>query len=232
MFQIKRKPATFATFCTALTIALASPTFAVPVDADYIDDARCDPVAAIHLSHELGDLAVGWPIDEAIFVDVMPTNKLICVGDDGVANDWEIRMTNMSGIAYRDLFFVADLGVPVGNADGVMFNGAVATDPPTDAFRIDGTVTVTGGNDNLLGESGALDEIFSPGESWTFLVSNFEFGAPPSFTSIGLFGAGSAPFPSNASILATPVPEPVTLTLVGPLALAALRRRRRKGTSA
>jgi len=139
-------------------------------------------------------------------------------------------MTNLSNIAYKDLFFVADEGIAVGNADGVMFNAASAADPPTDAFRIDGTLTVTGGNDNLVGESGALDEIFSPGESWTFLLTNFgTTGAAPIFGSIGLFGAGSGAAPgSNASILATPVPEPVTMMLIAPVALAALRRKRRK----
>jgi hypothetical protein len=215
------------TSCAALMIPLASRTFAVPISADYVDDARCDPVANRHLSHELGDFLAGFPLNEAFDVTVTQ-GPTICAPDDGVANDWLVQIINISGIAYRDLFFVADFGIKVGNADGVMFNAAIAADPPTDAFRIDGTVTVTGGNDNLIFESATIDEIFEPGETWQFLVTNFDATVPPIFSSIGLFGASST-LPgdsSNASILATPVPEPATMALLGMGGLAMLKRRR------
>jgi len=62
-------------------------------------------------------------------------------------------MANLSPYSYTDLFFVADAGISVG------------------------TVTVTGINDNLLGESGLVNEIFESGETWRFIVTNVLFPA-------------------------------------------------------
>jgi hypothetical protein len=198
---------------------------AYPVQAQFTDAPHCDTVPATTLTHELGT-GNAFPIDEQIAAGALLTSKVICVPDDGIANDYEVRITNLSPIAWQDLFFVVDEGSVVGNYDGVMNNLAFGIG--TAAFRIDGTLTVTGNNDNLLLESGGIpnNEIFEPGESWTFLVSNFvdPAGIGPVFDSVG-FGVGSPGFPpSTASILANPVPEPGTLVL---LTLGALAMRRR-----
>jgi hypothetical protein len=203
---------------------------AVPMPANYVDDQRCDPVSNRSLTHELGNVTV-FPTNEAFLVSVQPTTQTICVPNDGIQNDWIVRILNVSGLAWQDLFFVCDGGTTVGNADGVMFNPAIATAPPTDAFRIDGTFTITGMNDNLIGESMANDEIFQPAEVWDFMVSNFNSPgfAPPAFNTIGFGFATPAPSTSHASILASPVPEPASIGLVGMVGIGiGVRRRARR----
>jgi len=223
--MIRRTLSRLAFAC--VTAALAPLASAVPMPGNFVDDQRCDPVSNRSLTHELGNVTV-FPTNEAFIVSVVPTSQTICVPNDGIANDWLVRIVNVSGLSWQDLFFVCDGGVTVGNADGVMFNPAMATAPPTDAFRIDGTLTVTGMNDNLLSESMANNEIFQPGEIWNFMVSNFMSPgfAPPLFNTIGFGFATPAPSTSQASILASPIPEPASLGLIGMVGIGIGTRRR------
>jgi hypothetical protein len=211
----------------------ASTAQAVPILGVYNEDPRCDVVPTQTLTHELGEVQF-FPLNEAFTVNISPAPFTVCVPDDGIANDWIVDMQNVSGIAWTNLFFVADLGLTIGNADGNVIDVVNAPGVVADAFRIDGTVTA-GVNNNLLGESFVADEIFAPGENWRFTVSNYFDPAgtapPPIFRVPGKF-AGSEPYPnsagSTASIIATPVPEPSTLVaLLLPLGALLLRRRRR-----
>lgn len=215
----------------ASVLAAGSSALAVPVNGFYVDDARLDNPPNQSLSHELGEVNF-FPINEALQIFVSPTTTYI-VPDDGIANDWVVQIINISGIPWQDLFFVADLGLSIGNADGSAYDTAPLPGAIIDAFRIDGTVT-PGVNNNLLNESGVVDEILSPGESWRFLVTNYFDPAgtspQPVFRIPGAF-ANTEPFPnsigSTANILANPVPEPgafVALALGAGLGL--LRRRR------
>lgn len=212
-------------------LAAARTAEAVPVNAQYVEDTRCDQVPTQFLSHELGQTGF-FPINEALEISVQPTTVTVCVPNDGVANDWIVQITNISGQAWRNLFFVADAGATLGNADGSARDLAGAPNVLTDAMRIDGTVT-PGINNNLLLESAIPDEILQPGETWRFNVSNYVDypvgGAPvpPIFILPGRF-AGSEPLGvsnGTASILAVPVPEPLIggALVVGAAALA-LRR--------
>jgi len=201
---------------------------AVPVVGMYTDSATgCDSHGDQILLHELGDAAV-FPIDEALEISAFPIvqpNHFECVPDDGVPNEWVIRVINISPFDYSNLFFVGDQGVTVGNYDGLI-EDAVFPGPEL-AFKIDGTVT-PGLNNPLISESGAVDEILSSGEIWQFTITNFSlFGAAPVFGSPGGFAASSAfEFSdSNASILATLVPEPASLSLLALGALPLIRRR-------
>lgn len=212
----------------------AGSVLAVPVKAHYIDGPACDSYGAQDLTHEIGDAAV-FPIDEALLVTVNQSTDpahFTCVGDDGISNEWRVRITNISTVDYKDLFFVVDAGVTVGNADGLIED--VAFPGFTDAFRIDGTVTL-GVNNPLVSESGLVDEILQSGETWEFLVTNFgSFAAlpPPFFDSPGGFAFSSAGGPpSNASIVANLVPEPASLgLLVVGAALMGLRTRSNRKT--
>jgi PEP-CTERM motif len=118
------------------------------------------------------------------------------------------------------------------SADGNVVDVVNAPGVTADAMRIDGTVTA-GVNNNLLAESGAVDEVLSPGETWRSVVTNVIFPAsyPPvmQFDSVGGFSGSSAGHPpSTFSILAKqrPIPEPSTAALFG-LGLVGLVLRRR-----
>jgi hypothetical protein len=215
-----------------VVLSFSAPVRAVPVNGFYAEDGRCDAVPSQTLTHEIGDQSV-FPIDESLQIFVSQTPSVYaCVGDDGVANDFDVMIINTSSYSYTDLFLVMDTGITFGNADGNAIDVVNAPGVTADAMRIDGTVTITGINDNLLGESGTVDEILSPGEAWRFVVTNVIFPAsyPPTlqFDSVGGFSGSSAGFPpSTASILANQVPEPSTALLIGfgLIGLAIQRRR-------
>lgn len=219
---------------TAISAAIATTASAVPVNGFYVEDGRCDPVPNQSLSHELGE-ATFFPINESLQIFVAPVTTYVCVPDDGIQNDWGIQIVNVSGQAWNNLFFVADLGLSIGNADGTVYDTAPTPGVVVDAFRIDGTVTITGMNDNLQNESGTVDEILAPGESWRFLVTNYTstvgVNPPPLFRAPGVF-ANTEPFMtpwiSTASILATPVPEPSLVHGLVAVGSALLMRRPRR----
>lgn len=221
----------------ALALAALAPMFtgapdaahAFPVNGVYNEDPRCDTIPSQSLFHEIGDFNV-FPIDESLQIVVGAQQTYACVGDDGAPNDFFVQITNVSPYAYVDLFLVADVGITIGNADGNVIDVVNAPGVISDAFKIDGTVTITGINDNLIGESGTIDEVLDPGETWRFIVTNVIFPAnvPPTliFDSVGGF-AGSSGGTSTASILGNQVPEPSTALLVG-LGLAGLAVSRRR----
>lgn len=213
-----------------LTVAciFAVPASAVPIQGLFVDDpTHCDSHADYNLTHELGDAAV-FPAEESIFYDAKNMNVFVCVPDDGIANDYEIRMQNLSGVAWQDVTFVVDEGVNFsqGNYDGSVVDLSSATGANTLAFRIDSV----GGNAPLVFESMTADDIWEIGEFWTIHVTNFGNGSQtPVFDSVGVFGVGSGGFPpSTASILANVVPEPASLGLLAAGAALLIGRRRRR----
>jgi hypothetical protein len=190
-----------------LLVVVAQAANAAPVTAPFVGDARCDPILDQTLTHELGGAPFTpfFPIDETILVSSI-SGPPICTGSPVGPPDWEVTIVNFGPIAYTDLFFVADLGNTIGNADGTIFG--------QDAFRID---AIGPTNANLLFESIAADGIFDPTESWTFLLSDFLVTSgppgPPLLFSIGV--AGAYPVLSNASIVANPIPIPAAVWLFG-----------------
>lgn len=210
------------------TIVITGIANANPVAGQFTNDARGDAIGDLALSREIGDAQL-FPIGDAIDYHDHRAFGTVGVADDGISNDWLVHITNMSGQSFRDLFFVADVGAAIGNADGLVVDTIGAPGVATDAFRID----AQGINPNLLTESIANDGIFQSGEEWEFVVSNFNTGLnsfPPAINSPGVF-SGSSPMQSfggtNSSILGVAVPEPSTLSVFALMALASLRRRHR-----
>lgn len=215
----------------ALAFLTASPpAAAIPGTYVFVDDGRCDP-HTITLTHELGE-APAFPLDELISATGLTLElPFTCTtagppGDPPVPNDKIITITNLSPFAWVDLFFVADDGIFIGNADGTIKGG--------DAFKID----TVGINTPLLSESGTVDLIFSPGESWTFIVQD---QLPPDIPTdlMGSIGVGvesdDTTGTSWASIVAIRrldrVEEPGTLALIvlAMLAFGAVRCATRSG---
>jgi hypothetical protein len=216
-------------FSVVIAAAVTTTADANPVTGHYAEDARCDTVPSQMLSHELGDVAL-FPVSEAFHYHTHRHSTTVGVPDDGIANDWTVHLENVSGQSWTNLFFVADVGATIGNADGRLEDVLGAPGVMVDAFLID----ANGTNRNLLSESIADDGIFQPGEAWEFAVSNFGTGVnsrPPMLTTPGVF-AGSSPLSvsdGNSSILAAPiVPEPSSLGLLIFGIVTVLTRRRRR----
>jgi len=225
MQKIEKKTIITQVSLTVVLSFVVQSAFAYDIQATAFDDPRCDPLPQIDLRHELGEAPL-FPILELIESSSAQTAQTVCVGDDGIANDWEVRILNTSPVAWKDMMFVVDAGNFVGNADGVVFDGGAAG-IATDAFLID----PFGANANLLFESGIANVIFEPGETWVFLVTNFMapgFPAPTPFDTLGI-GGFSAPIAlSTASIVANQVPIPAAAWLFGS-ALGLLGWVRRRG---
>ena len=176
----------------AYAIPIAPPPFAA--------GGPCDPIAPFPLLHELGEIDPAFAAGGEDLVSMrVPTPTEICVTPGTSGNDHEIMITNTSPFAWEELHFVTDNGFFVGNFDGFIAG--------EHAFRIDGTVTMTGVNDNLIFESITPDEIFECGETWVFLVTEFlgpgGFPLPVPFDSVGFAGfPPTTTLPSTASILA------------------------------
>lgn len=201
---------------------------AVPVVGQYQEDARCDTLPNQALADELGQVTF-FPLNEAVEVATQATSQNVCAQPDGLANDWNVQIRNLTGVAWKDLFLVVDAGATLGNSDGMIRDAVGAPTIFADAMRIDSL----GINNNLFFESGPVNNIFDVGEVWRFNVSNFNNATaaggfqPPIFVTPGKF-AGSSPLGTtngNASILATPVPEPATASMLLGAAAALLLRR-------
>ena len=198
-----------------LVLIFAASAGAFPVTTSFTDDTRCDAIPNLPLSHELGTGLV-FPANERISLSTLSVGTSSpCVADDGIANDFTVTITNGSGQAWVDVFFAADVGYTIGNADGSVVNSFGS---PMDAFKIDNV-----GINGSLVESLSADGIFEVNEDWTFVVMNFS-GGTPSLGSLGLTSSTNSN--SSASIVANPIPEPGSLALLGlGIGLLAVRRR-------
>src|SRR4051812_38296874 len=69
---------------------------AVPVNGQYLEDARCDTLPNQALHDELGQFGF-FPNNEAFEVQTAATTNTVCVANDGLANDWNVQIRNVSG---------------------------------------------------------------------------------------------------------------------------------------
>jgi len=215
------KPASLLGGCLAAAVACAS-LQAVPTPIVHSDTPECDPLFIPHDVDELG-FAPPFPLDERIEATATVTQLPACpVMDDPLMPNALVFMTNLTfpPRAFTDVWYVADRETGLTNFDGVA-SMPIPGVLPEEAFKIDSV----GVNTPLIAESMAMDGVWMPGETWTFIIQDYTnlLGLPPSlFDSIGVPSAVSPP--SSGSIIA--VPEPVS-ALAGLIAAVAIGRRRR-----
>jgi PEP-CTERM motif len=208
----------------AAALWLAAPATANPVFVVSADTPTCDVLAipgSPVVLEELGEPTGGFPAGEQIHVTTSPSTYAPCssVPDNVVIPNALVSITNLNSTSFSDVWYIADYDTTLTNEDGKVL-GVVS------AFRID----ATGTNTPLISEvGGSLSGIFEPGETWNFVIQDYfnTLGLPASaINSVGLPSAGGI---SSGSIVALPVPEPTTGSLVG-LGLLGLSLARRRAS--
>jgi hypothetical protein len=209
-----------------LASALAAPALAFPVDGLYMDGPDCDNHGNQFAVDELGNSAI-FPADELIDAEAIFTEDVACsMTDDPAIANALIRMTNLSGRDLADLYYVADPQTTFSNVDGFATTALVPSpdDFLTAAFRIDDQ----GANRNLIFESISADGVFQAGETWQFIVQDFQntLGLGPAALGSLDFAGGSFGDQISAASIVQFVPAPGAGALFGLSVLAAARRRR------
>ena len=201
-------------------VFLAEAALAMPVNVFPTDFPNCDPLGLTATNadgsvwvDELG--TSGFPADETILAQAGPAQAIACPSSQISNNGTQVmlRITNITGVDFSNLWYVSDPETSITNADGQIDQQA--------AFKID----AVGVNTPLISESFStgLPGVFENGEVWTFVIDHYFNSSgtgPEVLTSVGLVGifsgnsAGVAN-ESSGSIIGTVVPEPSTALLMG-----------------
>ncbi len=206
---------------SALTIAAGAA--ADPIDGIYIDGPDCDNHGPLQAVEEFGNPSAFQPSQWIDHASTFTSLSACPLTDDPTMPNALVTITNLTSRTLDNLFYVGDPETRFSNVDGFGF-GAGSPSIPGLAFRID----EMGGNQNLIFESGAFNGLFEPGETWQFIVQDFENAAgttPDLFFSVGMAGDSIGITNSSASIVRM-VPTPASASLLALGGLAAVRRRR------
>lgn len=182
-------------------------------------------------AHELG---IAFPGNELISVSAITTSAVACPQNAGTgAINVEVSITNLTHQAsFSNLYYVAETGTTFSNYDGLI-NGMLA-------FKIDNV----GINVPLVSESVLADLVFSPGETWKFVIDNFANANNLGAAAIRSIGVPALDQRSSGSIVATNcipdvccepntvscIPEPGGVALLGASIMAIVNSRRRQLT--
>lgn len=187
-----------------LLLLFAAPGFAVVMTVDHENLLSQDFLYVPDVVDELG-WNPPFPQDETITsgdIEVTFTPCLENEDNPGIPNIL-VNITNLTGRAWRDVWYVADPETTLQNYDGLV-NGELA-------FKIDDV----GANIPLVSESMNPDKIFEIGETWEFVIQDYvNINQLPAslFGTIGVGGQSGGDRDSSGSIIV--IPEPMTLALL------------------
>ena len=205
----------------ALGLLVSIPAVAVTTTGLTITDLpTCDVLSAPTTMEELGlgGASPLFPVGSQIQTLGVSSATTACasVTDSALITNIRLSITNLNSIGFSAVYYVANAGTVFTNIDGTI--------NLLSAMRIDATGTNT---PLVAGDTGG-DGIFSPGETWEFIIQDYTNAllAAGAINRIGIPDT-NLPATSSGNILAVPVPEPGTAALVaiGLLGIALTRPR-------
>jgi hypothetical protein len=212
---------TTANLLAAAAIAgLSTAAWAVPTQVVGADTPGCDVLNIPLNVDELGTNV--FPTNELISSKWLgPTTILACPTSAGAITSQLIEITNLTTTTWNQVWYVGDPGTTITNEDGIVAG--------QHALLINKLATDL--NSPLVFESGPVDNMFQPGETWDFVLDGYfnQFGLTPElFGQVGVPDTFPIPPIASGNIIATPlIPEPsaVSMVMLGACALLARRRR-------
>lgn len=203
-------------FASLMVGLLASPAIASFTPIQHQDLSDCDTLGPLPtIMDELGTGA--FPANELISATFTFTSIDACpLNSDALIPNVLLIITNLTNISFTDLHYVQDPQTTFSNFDGII-NGQ-------HAVKLDNV----GINRPLIAELGGSQPlVFEPGETWEIVLDDWLTGTGLTPADMGSIGVPSTlvPDPSSGSIVAIPVPEPASLSLLALGALAIGRGR-------